>query len=84
MALSTCAKCGGHTFEVQLIEPVRARYKQNLIQCSACGVPVGVLDFLNTGAQLDELQAQIKTAMAGIEELKHRVIRIEHAVSRSL
>jgi hypothetical protein len=83
MALSTCAKCGGHAFEVELIEPVDARYKQNLIQCTACGVPIGAIDSFNIGSQLDELHAQIKAAIAGIEELKHRVIRIEHAVSRS-
>ena len=82
MALSTCAKCGGHTFEIQLIEPVGARYKQNLIQCTACGVPIGALDSFNTGSQLEELHTQIKAAMAGIDELKHRLIRIEHAVSR--
>ena len=82
MANSTCAKCGGHSFEICLSELAGDRYRRNLVQCASCGTPIGVLEGPTTAAQLEELKTQIKTMATGIEELKHRIVRIEHAVSR--
>lgn len=84
MASTTCAKCGGLTFEVCAMVPTGQHFRHNVVQCAACGTPIGVLDPLDTAAHIEELKAQLKTALAGIEELKHRIVRIEHAVSRAL
>jgi hypothetical protein len=84
MANTTCAKCGGQNFEVNAIVPAGQHFRHNVVQCAACGTAIGVLDPLDTAKHIEELKAQLKTALAGIEELKHRIVRIEHAVSREL
>jgi hypothetical protein len=54
MATSTCAKCGGQSFEIVLSEFAGDRYRRNLVQCASCGTPIGVLESSNTSAQFDE------------------------------
>lgn len=49
MAMSTCVKCGGHTFEIQENEPIDSRFKFMFIQCASCGGVVGVVDYYNIG-----------------------------------
>jgi hypothetical protein len=44
MAVSTCAKCAGHTFERGLVTPVGERYEVSVLQCADCGTIVGMLD----------------------------------------
>lgn len=82
MAHSTCVKCGGHTFEVRLFEPAGGRYKQNMVQCSSCGVPVGVLDFFNMGAQTDDIKAQLKALSGGISEIVGRLEKLERLMKQ--
>ncbi len=84
MATSTCAKCGGHSFDIMLSELASDRYRRNLVQCASCGTPIGVLESSNTSAQLDDLKKQVKAVATVIEELKHGVVRIEHEVPKSL
>lgn len=57
MALSTCVKCGQHAFEVKEAEPSGSNFNLFFVQCSSCGVVVGVTDYYNIGATL-ELLAQ--------------------------
>lgn len=52
MAITSCAKCGTHFFEVKQVEPHGSDYKINFVQCSKCGTVVGVMDVENIGEVL--------------------------------
>jgi len=58
MAISTCGKCGGHSFELALFTPVGESRKLTLVQCSACGAAVGTLDPA-TGPQIEALKREV-------------------------
>ena len=49
MAMSTCVKCGSHSFEMRENEPRDSNYKIMFIQCTSCGSVVGVMDYYNIG-----------------------------------
>jgi hypothetical protein len=72
MAVSTCGKCGGHSYELALFTPIGESRKLTLVQCSACGTAVGALD-PSTGPQIEAL----KTQVAAID---HRLARIAEAL----
>ncbi len=59
MARSTCPKCDNTTFEMVENSPRRSKYKLEFIQCAACGAVVGVMDYLNIGAKLEEMEKKI-------------------------
>ena len=59
MAISTCIKCGGHTFEVEVVEPLHSAFKLLFIQCSNCGSVIGVMDYQNIGAALEQIRAKL-------------------------
>ena len=58
MAVSTCMKCAGHSFELALLTPIGESRKLTIVQCSTCGAPVGVLDPA-TGPQIEALTNQV-------------------------
>ena len=58
MAISTCSKCGGHSFELALFTPVGESRKLTLVQCSSCGVAIGALD-PSAGPQIEALKGQV-------------------------
>ena len=58
MAISSCIKCGGHSFELALLTPLGESGKLIMVQCSACGTPVGVMD-PTTGPQIEALKNQV-------------------------
>ena len=58
MAVSTCAKCNGHHFELALLTPTGEARKLTLVQCSACGMAVGALD-PSIGPQIEALKALV-------------------------
>jgi hypothetical protein len=70
MAVSTCAKCGGHGFEFALFTPIGESKKLTMVQCSACGTPVGVMDPA-TGLQIEAL----KNEVAAIDERLNRIAK---------
>ena len=41
MAVSSCPKCGNHTFEAVQNEPKNSNFQLWFIQCSSCGCVVG-------------------------------------------
>ena len=55
MTISTCGKCGGHSFELALFTPIGESRKLTLVQCSACGTAIGALDPA-IGPQIDALK----------------------------
>jgi hypothetical protein len=72
MAISTCAKCSGHNFELALFTPIGDSRKLTLVQCAACGMAVGVLDPA-TGSQMEALKGHV----AAIDQ---RLTRIAEAL----
>lgn len=59
MATSTCMKCNGTTFEMVEREPRHSAYKLMFIQCASCGGVVGVTEFLNIAAELQEMRRRL-------------------------
>ena len=59
MSISSCPKCAGHYFELVIQSPSKSNFKLSFIQCSSCGVVVGVMDYNNIGARLDQLEKKI-------------------------
>lgn len=51
---SKCPGCGGNYFEMKYAEPTNAAHPVQLVQCSKCGVVVGVMPNLDTAALLLE------------------------------
>jgi hypothetical protein len=58
MAVSTCIKCDGHSFELARFTPVGESHRLTMVQCAGCGTPAGVLDPA-TGPQLETLKHQV-------------------------
>ena len=58
MAVSTCIKCGGHSFEVGRLTPLGESHRLTLVQCGQCGTPIGVLD-PGIGSQLEALKSEV-------------------------
>jgi hypothetical protein len=70
MAVSTCAKCSGHGFELAPFTPIGESRKLAMIQCAQCGTAVGVVD--PAGAvQIEALRKQI----AEIDERLNRIAK---------
>jgi uncharacterized Zn finger protein len=59
MALSTCPKCNNHTFEIVENSPSKSAYKLLFVQCTSCGAVVGVMDYYNIGARINELEKKV-------------------------
>jgi hypothetical protein len=72
MAVSTCIKCSGHTFEVVPFMPIGGSRKFSIVQCSSCGTPIGMMD-PTTGLQIEALKAQV-------EAIDQRLSRIAQAL----
>lgn len=73
MAVSTCVKCAGHSFELAMFTPMGESHKLTVVQCSGCGTPIGVLDPAS-GPLLEALKNQI----AAIDD---RLTRIAKALT---
>jgi hypothetical protein len=70
MAVSTCIKCSGHSFELALFTPLGESRKLTIVQCSNCGTPVGIIDSA-TGPHIEALTKQI----AAIDERLSRIAK---------
>ena len=65
MVASTCAKCGGHSFERAFLAPIGEDRKLPIVQCANCGTPIGALDSASS-ALIESLQKQIASIDAGL------------------
>ena len=70
MAVSTCLKCAGHSFELVPFTPLSASHKLVMVQCSTCGAPIGLLDPATT-AEIEALKNQV----AAIDERLNRIAK---------
>lgn len=71
MAVSTCAKCAGHTFERGLVTPLGEQRTVPVLQCAGCGTVIGTLDSHLT---IEALRKEIAHIDAGL-------VRIAKALS---
>ena len=70
MAIPTCIKCSGHSFEFAMFTPLGESRKATFVQCSNCGTPVGIVDPA-IGPQLETLKSQV----GAIDERLSRIAR---------
>jgi transcription initiation factor IIE alpha subunit len=70
MAVATFMKCSGHSFELTLFTPLGESKKLTIVQCSACGTPVGVMD----PAMAPQIEA-LKNQIAAIDERLNRIAK---------
>jgi len=52
--MATCSHCDNQLFQVEEQTPEGSGYKLLFVQCASCGTPVGVLDYFNIGAMMEE------------------------------
>jgi hypothetical protein len=57
--LPSCVRCGQMVFETKVIEPAGSNYKLVTLQCAACGGVAGVLDYMNIGDRINDLEKQL-------------------------
>lgn len=60
MAMSTCVKCGNHSFEIVQKDLVGSRFKMNLVQCNSCGGVVGVTSYYDPGVTANLVKEQVE------------------------
>jgi hypothetical protein len=68
MAISTCVKCTGHSFEVVLFTPIGDSRKLSIVQCSGCGTPIGMMDPA-TEPQIEALKSQVAAIDARLSRI---------------
>jgi hypothetical protein len=73
MAVSTCIKCGGHSFELALATPIGDSRKLSIVQCAGCGTPIGALDPVS-GPLIEALGSRV----AAVDE---KLTRIAQAIT---
>jgi len=81
MAFSTCGKCGGRNFELKEVSPNLATYKSIFVQCTACGVPAGVIDYTNAAVRIDTKVKELDARLSSIED---SISRVQHLLQRML
>lgn len=70
MAISTCTKCSGHSFELALLTPLGESSKLTMVRCAQCGTPVSVIDPA-MGSRIEALTHQV----AAIDERLNRIAK---------
>ena len=68
MAVSTCIKCDGHSFELALFTPLGESHKLAMVQCANCGTPVAALDTASRAA-IEALQAKVAVIDDGLTRI---------------
>ncbi|WP_119054998.1 hypothetical protein [Acinetobacter colistiniresistens] len=77
MARSKCGSCGSSTFELVEQDGIRnSNFKLTFVQCSSCGVPIGVMDYYNIGDKLDVMENRIKNIESTIGNVDHNVVAL--------
>lgn len=59
MASSKCIKCDNTTFEMKEGKIAGSAFRMMFVQCSRCGGVVGVTEFTNTGAMLQNIAKKL-------------------------
>ena len=77
-----CPHCQGASFETVVQEPNKSKYKVIFVQCSGCNAPVGVLDFMNIGALIEDQDAAIAGLDSRLRRIEQALDSLARAVSR--
>lgn len=59
MAIPTCPRCEGRSFEMSTAVVGNSQYQQSLLLCSKCGSVLGLTEYLNVGSRVEELRQQM-------------------------
>jgi hypothetical protein len=82
LSVSNCAKCNGSMFKIVEQIPTGSNFKLNFVQCSSCNTPIGVLEFLNIGAQTDIIQKAIVALDARLSNIENALNQIGHVLNQ--
>lgn len=80
--MSKCPSCGNLSFRVQLVEPGESNFKLYFIQCSSCGVPVGITEYYNSGALIRGLEEKLSSLSDQINHMNHNLMVLEDSIRR--
>lgn len=58
---SKCGHCGSTNWELNLEVPSGSNYKLYFVRCGSCRVPIGVLEYYNSGAEIKKVQDSLST-----------------------
>lgn len=57
-------------------------FKLTFVQCSSCGVPVGVMDYYNIGNKLDGLEKRIKAIESTTASIDDNVVAVAGLIKK--
>ena len=77
--ISKCAKCNSFSFELVEQAPKGSKYKLFFVQCALCGAPVGVLEYFNSGVQIENTNKRIQSLENKIDNIEYL---LRQAISR--
>lgn len=80
--MSKCVKCGNRSFKIQRKEPIGSRFAVYFVQCSMCGIPVGVLEYANSAALIEKLEKKIDKMADEVQQIGHDVTTIKNQIRR--
>jgi hypothetical protein len=69
-------------WEIALVEPKGSRWKQYFVQCSSCSTPVGVVDYFNLGAELQDRKQEIADLGKRLDSVQRTLSNIETYLQR--
>ncbi len=72
------------SFKIEEQSPAGSAYKLMFVQCSSCNVPIGVMEYFNSGAKLDEQTKQLKKDLSMISQQISSLDQTVRTVARNL
>ncbi len=71
--MSKCGNCGNFSFSLEEVSPNKSNFKFYFIQCSSCGVPVGVVDYNHTGSLIHKLEKKLDYLSNAVETVDQKI-----------
>lgn len=78
MAQTTCAKCGGHRFQLAEHTLINAAYKMNIAQCTSCGAPIGITPYYDPGIKAKNVEEKVDKLEREIDDIKNILYNIQN------
>ena len=80
--MTTCGKCGNHSFRIEKGEPSGSNFYIYYVQCISCGNPVGVLEYANSAAMIEGIEKKINNLVNEIQQISYDISYIKSEISR--